>query len=338
MPIEQPDLFGEASIHAINEWDRDPIATFTKFVQSEDFVATGSRGRRGNIATLSSKSANIYIDMFRKFTRWLELDKKKFSALTAEDLMRFLELGKTINNTWVPDLDSAIKQRYLRLIERCFLALHILPNPAQHALFNAMRTEKLGTNLDAVCLNDEQVIQFCLALPPLTLGKTHWKWHRNRVMQIVMLYSGLRVAEVIGLQTEEISRQGVLDGCLPINIQPIHKHDTSHPHTTTIQAIAVPEVLQWLKVREELNIGGTRLFPNEQGGPLKESTLYRQVSNTFTRAKIDLPRLGGRTLRNTFAAGQLRSGISLNELREQLGLALARSAAAYLTLAKKIQA
>ncbi len=333
--MDQPDFFGEPSVHSVKEWDRDPMGTFTQFVKSEDFIATGSRGRRGNIVTLSSKSADIYIDMFRKFVRWLELDRKPFSTLNAEDLMHFLELGHTINGKWVPDLDSAIKQRYLRLIERCFLALNIRPNPAQHALFDVMRTAKLGTNLAAVCLDDNQVLRFCQALPPVTPGKTHWKWHRNRVMQIVMLYSGLRVAEVIGLQTEEISQQGALDGCLPIDIQPIHKHDTSYPHTTTIQAIAVPEVLEWVKAREELTIGGTLLFPNEQGGRLKESTLYRQVSNTFTRANINLPRSGGRTLRNTFAANQLRAGVSLNELREQLGLALAKSAAAYLALAKR---
>jgi hypothetical protein len=53
---------------------------------------------------------------------------------------------------------------------------------------------------------------------------------------------------------------------------------------------------------------------------LDKATVYRQIRKTFEAAKIELPRRGGRTLRNTFAAQEIRAGASNAELIEKLGL------------------
>lgn len=314
-------------------WDADPLTAFTEFIRSNAFIHTSNKLRgRPVCKALSVKSAAIYINMFGKFARWLQLHDKKLSSLTSADLRTFLDLGSTVNEKWVPDLNSNIKQRYLRMIERCYLHLKVIPNPAQHALFDSIRTGKMGHDLPAVVLDNEQFIRFCQALPAVATEKTPWKRQRDRVMQLVLLCSGLRMAEVLGLKMDEIDSQIGLDGSLQIVVEPDGKHDTSYAHTTVLNPIAVPELLEWLRVRSALPLSGRLLFPNGSGQLLHKTSVYRQVTKTFAQAKIDIPRSGGRTLRNTFAVVQLQAGVSIGELREQLGLALPRSAAAYLAL------
>ena len=67
---------------------------------------------------------------------------------------------------------------------------------------------------------------------------------------------------------------------------------------------------------------------------LDKATVYRQIRKTFEAAKIELPRRGGRTLRNTFAAQEIRAGASNAELIEKLGLNEERSLEIYANAAK----
>lgn len=81
---------------------------------------------------------------------------------------------------------------------------------------------------------------------------------------------------------------------------------------------------------KELALRGEFVFPaNVDGGKMTKKTVYKQIRATFERAGMDTSRAGGRTLRNTFAKGQLDSGARPDELKDILGLALDRSAADY---------
>jgi hypothetical protein len=66
-----------------------------------------------------------------------------------------------------------------------------------------------------------------------------------------------------------------------------------------------------------------------RGEPLDKATVYRQVKATFARAGINVPRSGGRTLRNTFAVKGFSEGTPASEMVERLGLALERSTQPY---------
>ena len=76
------------------------------------------------------------------------------------------------------------------------------------------------------------------------------------------------------------------------------------------------------------------MFPSYSGARQNKAKVYRQVKRTLDAAGIEIPRSGGRTLRNTFAIQEIRSGIDTPVLTQKLGLALERSTETYI-LAEK---
>jgi integrase/recombinase XerD len=163
----------------LKAWDKDPIKCFKRFVRSIDFIETSQRlVDRSFQKPLSPNSAETYELMFGKFARWLAGQRKPFTAVNHYDLLMFLELGSVVGNKKVNDLNSKITYRYLRLIERCFVYLQITPNPAQHAIFDAVRNQKIGKDKPMVVLNTEQLQKFIAALPSGLNGS--WKRRRDR--------------------------------------------------------------------------------------------------------------------------------------------------------------
>jgi len=315
-------LLGGALTENWRKWDADPFREFDDFIGTPDFVKTGhGRRRLADDSTLTPESRTPYLAMFGKFCRWLESHGRRFTAVTAGDVSAFLaEDGRALN--------SAISRRYLRLLERCYLHLGVFPNPAQHALFAAARDGTLKNNDATVVLTDDEVSKLLAALPSHSVKYPRggmlngWKRRRDRAMQLTMLCAGLKVSEVIGLLLPEVPRQPELDGSLRLNITPAEKNVTSVPHVATLRPIAVAEVLAWVDERIALPIPGARVFPaNEEGELLNPSTVYRQVQQTFARAGVAAGRLGGRTLRNTFAVQDIRAGVPLETVAENLGLA-----------------
>jgi integrase/recombinase XerD len=96
---------------------------------------------------------------------------------------------------------------------------------------------------------------------------------------------------------------------VPVSISPASAGGTVRPHQTQLPPFAVPEVLAWLRERRAIRIPGELLFPATlDGGRLNKATVYRQVKATFARAGIKPSHQGGRTLRNSFAARELKAG------------------------------
>lgn len=135
----------------------------------------------------------------------------------------------------------------------------------------------------------------------------------------MMLGAGLKVSEVIGTSTEHVGTPDAT-GCLPVTVSPVSTAGTSRWHQTQLRQFATHEVLIWKTERMLLKIPGPLLFPASlQGGRLDKATLYRQVKATFQRAGIDIQRLGGRTLRNSFAVRELNDGVSIELVGEFMG-------------------
>lgn len=310
-------------------WDAHPLDAFAAFVASPAFVLTSSRRNELAPQPLSPESAAIYTFMFGKFAAWMVEQRLKMSTVGARDLQRFVQLAHDGHR----DLNSKISYRYLRLLERCYDYLERAPNPAREAIVGVDRAQ-ITRDQPMTALNADELQRFLAALPGQPAdddGKNAgWKRRRDRAMQLTMALAGLRVAEAIGLLVDEVGRQPDVEGGLPLNITPEHKHRTSYEHTTTLPKEGVAELTAWLKERAALAIPGALAFPaNLEGEPLHKATVYRQVKATFARAGLAVSRAGGRTLRNTFASQQLRQGTPQSELTEVLGLALERSAEAY---------
>ncbi len=325
----------------VQKWLNDPISSFDTFISSENYIQLSGRGGDKSLfKTVSTSSTDIYKDMFGKFIRWTrEVAGVSLVDLTELDFYRFLtqadDSGKAV-------LKSAIQFRYVRMIEKVYDYLQISPNPAKAIVFKSFQQEmKLtGKNLQGVALTEEQTALFLSALPvgtaQIRTDRTHagWKKRRDRALQCVMLGAGLTVAEGIGLHTEEISKTREIDGTLKISLTPVDKHATSYEHVTFMRSELVDELLAWLLERPLIGMKGPFLFPGSNARPLNKSTVYNQVKRTFDRAGLAPERMGGRTLRNTFATQDIDQGTDMQLLQAKLGLAEERSALAYIALMK----
>lgn len=314
----------------LKDWDQNPTDCFATFVQSQEFAATSHR-RADDVdpPPVSAQSATVYRAMFGKFAHWMSDHGKTMSTVDHGDLKRFIE--RSCNGK--RELNSKIAYRYLRLLERCFEYLRREPNPGRQAILGFDRS-KLARDAPMAALTSQELEAFLQALPAWCpappFPATGWKRRRDRAMQIVMVYAGLKVAEVVGLLLHEIGRQVRVDGSIELAITPARKHPTSYAHNTVLPARAVAELRAWLAEREALGFSGDLVFPADQGGgELDKATVYRQVRATFERAGLAPLRSGGRTLRNTFAVFQLREGTAAAELTSYLGLALERSTEVY---------
>lgn len=314
------------------EWDADPITAFKSFLTTDDFAKTAKRlPADGTIRKVSGQSRATYTFMFQNFVNWMQEQGKTFCTVDQGDLRTFInrtgESGRILN--------SKIAYHYLRLLERCYQHLQVIPNPAQQAILATDRTE-FTRNEAGRALSDDQFRRFMESLPadpPRRRQVTPfdgWKRRRDRAMQVVIALAGLRVAEAIGLLLDEVGRQPNLDGSVNLTITPDEKHETSYEHIVALPREGVTELEAWLKERERMTIPGDFVFPaNIEGRKMIPKTVYMQVRATFERAGIELSRAGGRTLRNTFAQRKLAEGTPPDELKDTLGLALERSAADY---------
>jgi len=319
-------------MHTAALWDADPVKSFKAFVSTTAFAETGRRQRAdGTLRVLSAESAKIYLFMFNNLASWLQEQGLTFSRVTQADLLRFI--GRTVKGRRV--LNSKIAYRYLRLLERCYEHLGVVPNPAQEAILGIDRAH-IAKDEAGRTLSEDQLQRFFAALPAEAPRKRRstpfdgWKRRRDRAMQVVIALAGLKVSEAVGLLTTEVGRQASIDGAIVLSITPEEKLDTSHEHEVALPREGADELRAWLEEREAMAIPGEFVFPaNLTGARMTRKTVYMQMRATFERAGMNLSRSGGRTLRNTFAKRQLDGGASPDELKDVLGLALERSAADY---------
>jgi integrase/recombinase XerD len=340
-----PDLFDDAA----NAWRLDPQKAFEAFVVSPEFLALSKRLPKHNNGDtqdtrpkpIRKSSALVYIAMWTRFLRWLVTTAPGRTAfdLGSDDLMSFLEhrdQGKRVLQ------GATIRRQYLTLFERVFTHLRVDPNPAVHASFNVFKNRRalLGANQPKASLSETDQVAFMRALP--TAGPIEernptsgWKRRRDRAMQAMMLGAGLKVSEAVGLYTRNVGETDST-GSVPVSVSPASAGGTVRPHQTQLRPFAVPEVLAWLRERRALRIPGELLFPATlDGGRLNKATVYRQVKATFARAGIEISRQGGRTLRNTFAASELKAGESIELVGEFMGHRRRRSTEHYIPADEK---
>lgn len=322
-------------------WISDPMTPFKSFIASTEFVEMGRRsatyqapGKKA--APLRPATIQIYTLMFGKFVRWMAERGKTLAAISDADILEFLNARHADESGVVEHLKSTIRVRYVRMLERVFEHLEISPNPAQSSAFQMLRTTGgSGRDLDMVVMDDAQLEAFMAALPVANPTAAGWKRRRDRAMQAAMLGAGLTVAEAMHLKLRDIGSISE-DGSVVVTVRPESAHSTTREHQTLLRPFAVAEVLNWIEERKKLEIPGQLLFPASLAGnkTLDKATVYRQVRKTFERAGLEMPRSGGRTLRNTFAVRELEHG-SVEKVSELLGLERTRSTEYYLSAARR---
>lgn len=323
------------------DWAEQPVVAAAGFIASAEFV---ERGRRRPLSAgaetstpkpLSASSAKVYLTMFSAFARWMVVNEVTLFTLSADDLSRFLNQGARGEQN-ARRLNSGIRVRYLRLIERVLDHLGIAPNAAQaacFALYKARAKNDGASDAPKALLEEGEQAAFFRALPqvrPASNASAQWKVRRDRALQAVMLGAGLKVSEALALRKDQLGRVDA-NGSMPIQLDAGAANRVTRPHRTYLRPIGVPEVLDWLAVRNDEGDSGKLLFPAARGTNtlLDPATAYRKVKATFERAGIDPSRWGGRTLRNSFAVRELEETRSIELVSELMGHRLLRSTQAY---------
>lgn len=338
------DLFDIPAI-----WKADPIKGFDAFVSSPDFLAHSQRKRRtvddqGNLLKpmpVRASTADVYRDMWSRFVRWAADANLNLYALTPHDIDTFMEQKNADGKRTLEG--ATIRRQYVTLLERVYGHLGFLPDPASQYLLqlrgNSRKAKGHHAQTNVLTLQEQQ--RFLDALPNAARDETNplsgWKVRRDRAMQALILGAGLKVAEAIGAYTDNIGEQQD-DGSVPVTVSPSAAGGTVRWHQTILRPFAADTVLAWVDERKKLNIPGRLLFPaTRDGGRLDKSTVYRHVKATFAAAGIDVPRRGGRTLRNAFAVRELHDGHTVEEVGEFLGHRKLRAMDRYVDVLGKVQ-
>lgn len=310
-------------------WESDPRKAFGAFVASEEFVRLGRRRRSSESDATADRplrpsSQRIYQTMFNHFANWLDNEGVKFGDVANEHIAAFLDQpaddpegeGLTVR------LASKIRLVYVRILERIFTHLKVEPNPASMVVLDKNKSFKLGKEDGKSFLSSDETVSFMANLPvvrpfdkDLDVDPT-WKKRRNRAMLAMLIGAGLKVSEVIAIEAASIDPVNS-DGSMPLNLKSWESAGTSRPHRAMLRPFAVKEVLAWKKELDHLKIPGKLMFPanlvpkkrknNRPVNQLDHATVYRIVKEVFVAAGIDVARMGGRTLRNTFAIHELET-------------------------------
>ena len=321
-------------------WIERPLEAFLQFVGSPKYAESSLRPMGKE--KISESSIEVYRAMFARFLLFISKLNLNLFTVNATDIYAFLVAEEQVGERIHMILQSEIQYRYIRLLERVFTHLEIFPRPTDDLLFGKLKEYYRldGRNQQTVSLTQSEIKQFLCALPvPLAKERAgrlsaNWKRRRDRALQCIVLGAGLTVSEAICLQTDAIDKVRQIDGTLKISVSDSSQKNSPRVHETFMHAELVQELLDWVNERNKLFPDNPIVFPGTTGNTLDKATVYRQIRKTFEAAKIELPRRGGRTLRNTFAVQEIKAGASNVELIEKLGLNEERSLETYTKAAK----
>lgn len=323
-------------------WFTDPTKGFDSFVQSIEFVELGKHGRARKaegraVYPIAKSSQEVYCHMFGNFSKWMKTKHLRINEIGETEIREFLDIRHDGKDTEGKKLNSMIRVRYLRLLERVFTHLGVSPNPATKAAYGVHKSAEAGRDKAKVYLTEKEQAAFLANLPAIEpFDPKHpfapsWKRRRDRAMLAMMLGAGLKVSEVMALNIKNVQRKDSA-GCIPIKIVNPALRTDDNSHKTILRPFAVPYVLPWIEERKRLKqIPSDRLFPAslKEGEMLNKATVYRQVKATLQKAGIDLDHMGGRTLRNSFAVIELKNGTDIETVGMFLGLVERRSTEKY---------
>ncbi|MBI2934246.1 MAG: site-specific tyrosine recombinase XerD [Chloroflexi bacterium] len=136
---------------------------------------------------------------------------------------------------------------------------------------------------------------------------------RDMAMFELLYATGMRVSELVSLDTEDVNLQGSFVRCLgkgsKERVIPMHPEAVRKIHSYLEQGR--PHLL-------ELNPGEEALFLNQKGGRLTRQGLWQILKNHVAAANMGV-RVTPHTLRHSFATHMLSGGADLRSLQELLG-------------------
>lgn len=245
---------------------------------------------------LSLQTSKSYMSDLKKFFEFYDM-KKDTSDLIGEDLLDYfkheLATGNSIS-TALRKLSSS-KNFYLFLKKEGYLEGDI-PD---------IETPKKPERLPS-CLSIEQV-EDLLDAPDLTKPDGI----RDRAMLETMYASGLRVSELLSLETSRVN--------LDKNIVTIYGKGAKE-RKVPLGDFAVEYIIKYINEVRNKNKGkkSKYLFLSKYGEPLSRQYFFKQIKKYALQAGIE-ENISPHTLRHCFATHLLESGTQLRAVQTMLG-------------------
>lgn len=231
---------------------------------------------------------------------WLEeckLGNPRVDAISTWQLKEFLAVLHEEH-----DLKPASMSRVVSSIRVFFEFLHtegfIDANPAR-----SLRSPKKGRRLP-IYLPPDEARRLILSVDP-----GHPNQLRDRTILVLLLMSGMRLSELVGLDRNDVSFESrtikVLGKGRKERLVPMNR-------------LAEGALRKWLEDGPAPMDGCNALFTNRQGGRISRRTIQYVVKKAVKRAGLD-PRVSPHKLRHTFATTLYAEETDLRDIQELLG-------------------
>ncbi|WP_104697605.1 MULTISPECIES: tyrosine-type recombinase/integrase [unclassified Helicobacter] len=161
-------------------------------------------------------------------------------------------------------------------------------------------------------LKEEEIKSFLDALSNFPMKQSIAP--RDKLIITLIIYTGIRVSEALGLSTKDIIRDN--DSYL------LHiKGKGGKSRVVIIKSIHIEKWLEeWLKLRSQMqNIDNQLLFCNKNGKMLSQAYIYKNVENILHYAGIKKEKMGAHMLRHSFATLLYKKHKDLILVQEALG-------------------
>lgn len=245
---------------------------------------------------LAKNSVLAYLSDLKRYGRFLEKEKKPLAALSHKDLTEFFWQQKLagLKPRSLYRLMETVRQFHRFLLAENHLstdpAANLVPPKMPSNLPNGLSIREVDALLNAASGTSEREV-------------------RNRAMLEVLYATGLRVSELVGLDTSGVDlRLGlvrVMGKGGKERIVPLGKS-------------ALRAIERYIAVRNKKYAAQEGLFLSRLGGKLSRAEFWRQLKGYARKAGIQ-KKISPHVLRHSFATHLLSGGADLRFVQEMLG-------------------
>ncbi|WP_254813961.1 site-specific tyrosine recombinase XerD [Salinivibrio sp. ES.052] len=247
---------------------------------------------------LSENTLNSYRTDLLKLCRWL--DSRALVAVSKQDLQDY--------QYWLHEqgYQASSRSRMVSALRRLFQYLYrqkLRPDDPSATLISPKQPKRLPKDLTEAQIND--LLEAPNTAYPLEL--------RDKAMLELLYATGLRVTELIGLTTENVSlRQGV--------VRVLGKGDKER--LVPMGESAVDWLEQYLSHGRPILLGQTStdvFFPSKRARQMTRQTFWHRIKYYAQLAGIETDDLSPHVLRHAFATHLLNHGADLRVVQMLLG-------------------
>jgi len=239
-----------------------------------------------------------YSRELENFGRFLGENQLEYTDLDMVDIEDYIFSREVAERTRNRSL-SAVKSFYRYLVSRGLVG----KDPSKDV--KSIRVHRKNP----VFLSEEEYVILMDTLQDLPEG---FAGLRDKTIIALLLTTGVRVSEVVGMEMGNISRDR--EGRVTLEIQ----RKGQEMDFVYLNRRVSGMFDTYLEQRRGLGVQSSRVFLSLRNKPLDRTAVYRLVKKYFSMSGIEKKKMGPHVLRHTFATTLMRKNISLYKIKELL--------------------